>query len=170
MIDWRSNLILLAVMWSGVAVADVAYVGPDFLVVEQGLKTFRLQAGRYPTEEEGLMALVEKPTTYPADRCWQQVMKKLPLDPWGNPFRYVVSPSLDGGYGVYTTGADGVSHSNGNDPDDLNSWSEDNRGRKSFMQHLGEVPLSLYLGLAAFVLGVVAAIRACFTKLGDPQK
>ena len=154
-------------MWGGVASAQQARIDFDFYVLGYSLRSFRLEAGRYPTEAEGLMALVEKPATYPADRRWKQVMKELPDDPWDHPYRYLVSPSLDEGYGLYSTGKDGVSHSKGNDLNDWNSWSENGRGRGTFMQHLGEVPLSLYFGLVALGLAVRAAIRARFV---DPLK
>ncbi|HEY1123348.1 MAG TPA: type II secretion system protein GspG [Haloferula sp.] len=111
--------------------------------------------------------MVEKPATYPADRKWKQVMKELPDDPWDHPYHYFVSPNLDEGYGIYSTGKDGVSHSKGNDLNDWNSWSEDGRGSGTFMQHLGEVPLSLSFGLVALGLAVRAAIRARFV---DPLK
>jgi type II secretion system protein G len=161
MLNRRSKLILLAVMWSGVASADIARVEPvGFLAIGSALKTFRIQAGRYPTEAEGLMALVEKPATYPADRRWQQVMKKLPVDPWGNPVHYIASQSLDGEFGLYSTGADGVSHSGGNDPDDWNSWSEDGRGRTTFMAIVREFPWFLWLALVAFAVAALAIIRS----------
>ena len=152
------------VMWGGVASANQQRIDFDFYVLGYSLRSFRLQAGRYPTEAEGLMALVEKPATYPADRRWQQVMKELPDDPWDHPYHYFVSPSLGDGYGIYSTGKDGVSHSKGNDLNDWNSWSDDNRGRKSFMQRLGELPYSLCFGLMALGFTAWLAIRARFTN------
>lgn len=46
---------------------------------------------------------------------------------WGKPPKYIVSKDLPGGYGLYMEGEDGVTRSNGNDPDDLNSWDVNSR-------------------------------------------
>jgi len=153
----------MVLMWGDFAQAGIARVYPiDFLAISNGLKTFRIQAGRYPTEAEGLMALVEKPATYPADRSWQPIMKKLPQDPWGNPVHYIRTPRLEKefGFGLYSTGADGISRSQGNDPDDWNSWTEDGRGRGSFMDQLKEVPVALWLALVTFVVGISVIVRS----------
>ena len=161
MVNWRSMLVLLAVAWCGVVEAEIARVDPvDFLAVGIALKTFRIDAGRYPTQEEGLMALVEKPASYPAGRRWRQVMKKLPRDPWGNPIHYIASHGSDGEFGLYSAGKDGVSHSQGNDADDWNSWSENGRGRKPFMDRLKEIPPFFGLVLVAVVFAVWAWRRA----------
>ena len=174
MIDWRSKLILLAVMWSGVATAHTIRAVQDFLLIGNALKTFHINAGRFPAEDEGLMALVEKPDTYPENRPWQQVMKKIPADPWGKPYFYITSPSLEYGYGLYSNGRDGVSRSGGNDPDDWNSWSEDHQEeygqRDSFMNRLKEHPLSFGLAMAALVLAMAAAIRARRAKMMNAMK
>lgn len=151
---------MFIVAWGGVASAHVARVGVDFLALGSALKTFRIEAGRYPTQEEGLKALLERPDTYPADRRWQQVMKKLPADPWGNPFHYIASRSPDGEFGLYSTGADGVSHSHGDDPDDWNSWSENGRGRKAFVDELRDVPVSFWLALVTLAFAIGAVVRA----------
>jgi general secretion pathway protein G len=173
-LDWWPKLILLAAMGCGVAGARQVRAATDFLALGNALQTFHINAGRFPTVDEGLMALVEKPVTYPENRRWQQVMKKIPADPWGRPYFYITSPSLEDGYGLYSNGRDGVSHSNGNDPDDWNSWSEDHQmgygQRASLMNRVKESPLSFALAMSALVLVMAAAIRARRAKVMKVMK
>jgi hypothetical protein len=60
--------------------------------------------------------------------AWRLLVEKPCLDRWGNPYRCVQNVTTDAGshsaLGVYSTGRDGESKTNGNDPDDLNSWNE----------------------------------------------
>lgn len=83
------------------------------------LDTFRLDVGRYPTSQEGLAALMQKPNG--ADRWDGPYLKKdLPLDPWGKPYVYK-SPGDHGPYDIISYGADGVP--GGSDTNsDINSW------------------------------------------------
>jgi general secretion pathway protein G len=70
-----------------------------------GLDLFYLEAGRYPTTEEGLTALAEKPAGL--DHWSGPYLKKktLPLDPWGRPYRYR-APGENGDYDLYSLGRD----------------------------------------------------------------
>ena len=52
------------------------------------LEAFRLEAGRYPTQQQGIDALVERPTIAPEPRRWRRQFRALPLDPWGHAFVY----------------------------------------------------------------------------------
>ena len=70
------------------------------------LDTFRLDVGRYPTTQEGLQALNQKPLG--VDRWDGPYLKKdVPLDPWGKPYVYK-SPGDHGPYDIISYGADGV--------------------------------------------------------------
>jgi len=83
------------------------------------LDTFRLDVGRYPTSQEGLAALMQKPGG--ADRWDGPYLKKdLPPDPWGKPYVYK-SPGEHGPYDIISYGADGVPGGDG-DNRDINSW------------------------------------------------
>jgi type II secretion system protein G len=97
--------------------------------IETQLEAFRVMMGRYPTQGEGLRAFVERPDTPDLNpERWKVQFRRLPLDPWGNEF-VDLAPSAEGrAPRVYSRGRDGVSHSNGSDPDDINSWSEAHRG------------------------------------------
>lgn len=83
------------------------------------LDTFRLDVGRYPTSQEGLAALMQKPGG--ADR-WDgpYLRKDLPPDPWGKPYIYK-SPGDHGAYDIISYGADGVAGGDGNNRD-ITSW------------------------------------------------
>ena len=76
--------------------------------IEQALDLYRLNNGFYPTTEQGLEALVTKPTTNPQPKKYADggYMKKVPLDPWGNPYIYR-SPGEKGAIDIISTGPDG---------------------------------------------------------------
>jgi general secretion pathway protein G len=85
------------------------------------LDTFRLDVGRYPTSEEGLKALREKPSG--AER-WDgpYLPKEIPSDPWGRPYVYQ-SPGNHGEYDLMSYGADGVEGGEGENQDAV-SWRD----------------------------------------------
>jgi general secretion pathway protein G len=83
------------------------------------LDTYRLDVGRYPSTEEGLQALRQKPGT--VDRWDGPYLKKdLPQDPWGKPYMYK-SPGDHGPYDIVSYGADGAPGGEG-DNRDIVSW------------------------------------------------
>ncbi|PWF54823.1 type II secretion system major pseudopilin GspG [Massilia glaciei] len=88
------------------------------------LKLYKLDNNRYPTTEQGLKALIEKPTTGPTPNGWKEggYVDKLPKDPWGNPFQYMY-PGLHNKSepDLYTLGADGQPGGTGEDAD-IGSW------------------------------------------------
>jgi general secretion pathway protein G len=85
------------------------------------LDTFRLDVGRYPTGEEGLQALRQKPGGL--ERWDGPYLKKdIPLDPWGKPYNYK-SPGDHGPYDIISYGADGVPGGDG-DNRDITSWEQ----------------------------------------------
>jgi general secretion pathway protein G len=94
----------------------------DIATVMQGLKLYKLDNQRYPTTEQGLQALISKPTTGPAANGWKTggYLDKLPKDPWGNPYQ-LLSPGLKGEVDVFSLGADGQPGGTENDAD-IGSW------------------------------------------------
>lgn len=62
--------------------ARVTAAKTDIANINQALKLYRLDNQRYPTAEQGLQALVAKPTTGPAPQNWKPYLEKLPNDPW----------------------------------------------------------------------------------------
>lgn len=94
----------------------------DISTIMQALKLYRLDNSRYPTTEQGLQALVAKPTGAPVPSNWKEggYIEKLPKDPWGNPYQYL-SPGLHGEVDVFSLGADGQPGGTGTDAD-IGSW------------------------------------------------
>ena len=79
----------------------------DISGIMQALKLYRLDNGRYPTTEQGLRALVERPATGQVPANWKQYLDRLPADPWGNPYQYP-NPGVHGAdVDVFSLGADG---------------------------------------------------------------
>ncbi len=102
--------------------ARVIAARQDIATVMQALKLYKLDNQRYPTTEQGLNALVAKPTVGPEARGWKTggYLDKLPKDPWGNPYQYL-SPGIKGEVDVFSFGADGQAGGTGNDAD-IGSW------------------------------------------------
>ena len=100
----------------------VAAARVDISTVMQALKLYKLDNQRYPTTEQGLQALMQKPTTGPAANGWKAggYLEKMPKDPWGNPYQYL-SPGLHGEVDVISLGADGQPGGTGDDAD-IGSW------------------------------------------------
>lgn len=67
----------------------------DMLSLHNALDFYQLKTGSYPTTEQGLKALIEKPTIEPVPAKWQQTMRMEPLDPWKNPYVYKFPGSKD---------------------------------------------------------------------------
>ena len=86
----------------------------------QALKLYRLDNQRYPAAEQGLQALVVKPSTGPAPLNWKPYVDKLPNDPWGRPYQYMF-PGVKGEVDVMSFGADGQPGGEGKNAD-IGSW------------------------------------------------
>jgi general secretion pathway protein G len=81
---------------------------------------FRLDVGRYPTEQEGLRALVDKPMTVASWTGPYLAKKAVPADPWGRPYVYR-TPGQHGNYDLFTLGADNSPGGNG-EGQDVTNW------------------------------------------------
>ncbi len=86
----------------------------------QALKLYKLDNQRFPSSEQGLNALILKPTTEPVPGNWKPYLDKLPSDPWGRPYQYL-NPGIKGEVDVLSFGADGQAGGEGNNAD-LGSW------------------------------------------------
>jgi general secretion pathway protein G len=101
--------------------ARVTAARTDVNSIMQALKLYRLDNQRYPSAEQGLQALVSKPTAGTIPPHWKPYMDKLPTDPWKNPYQYS-NPGLHGGdIEVFSFGADGTPRGDGFDAD-IGSW------------------------------------------------
>ena len=92
---------------------------------ETALKLFKLDNGSYPSGEQGLEALIQKPTVGRIPPQYREggylEQRRIPLDPWGNPYVYV-SPGLHGDFDIFSYGADGKEGGEGKDAD-ITSWN-----------------------------------------------
>ena len=86
----------------------------------QQLKLYKLDNQRYPSAEQGLDALVHKPTAGTIPPNWRPYLDKMPVDPWGKPYQYA-NPGVKGEIDVYSFGADGKVGGEGRDAD-IGSW------------------------------------------------
>jgi general secretion pathway protein G len=88
--------------------AKLKQVDGDFKSYESALAMYKLNGGFYPTTQQGLKALVEKPSSTPVPRHWSAVMKKLNPDPWGRPYGYRFPAKKDANdCEMFSLGADG---------------------------------------------------------------
>jgi general secretion pathway protein G len=99
--------------------AQISRVQQDLRSIESALKLYRMDNFSYPTSEQGLEALVNKPAD-PNIRNWKQNLDRLPKDPWGNPYQYL-SPGNNGEIDIYTLGRDGRPGGEGVDTD-MGNW------------------------------------------------
>jgi general secretion pathway protein G len=91
---------------------------------ETALKLFKLDNGFYPSTEQGIEALVEKPTVGQIPQKYKEggylEQKRIPLDPWGNPYIYI-SPGIYGDFDIICYGADGKEGGEGKNAD-IKNW------------------------------------------------
>jgi general secretion pathway protein G len=107
-----------------VSEAKTATARTQIELIGLALDNYRLDNGGYPTTEQGLAALQEKPTREPVANNWRgpYLKKAIPNDPWGKPYGYA-SPGQQnpGTYDLWTFGRDGQAGGEGDDEDVL-SW------------------------------------------------
>jgi general secretion pathway protein G len=85
----------------------------------QALKLYRLDHGSYPTQNQGLKVLSEKPADA-KNGNWRSYLERLPNDPWGRPYHYL-NPGANGEVDVFSLGADGQPDGDGVNAD-IGSW------------------------------------------------
>ena len=100
--------------------AKVTAARTDISTITQALKFYKLDNQRYPTQDQGLQALVAKPATEPMPPNWKPYLEKLPNDPWGRPYQYL-NPGVKGEVDVMSYGADGQPGGEGINAD-IGSW------------------------------------------------
>lgn len=86
--------------------ARIVKAKQDTLAIQNALDLYKLDNGFYPSTDQGLLALVEKPTSNPEPQNWKQYLQSLPKDPWGRDYLYL-SPGQHSDVDVFTYGADG---------------------------------------------------------------
>jgi general secretion pathway protein G len=95
--------------------------------IEGALQLYKLDNGVYPSTEQGLKALIEKPSVGVVPKKWKigGYMSKLPEDPWGNPYKYLSpAPAQKGDYEIMSLGTDGEMGGEGVNAD-ITNWNLD---------------------------------------------
>ena len=103
-----------------VGTAKITAAQSDIANIMNALKMYKLDNGRYPSSDQGLQALVVKPTTGSIPANWKGYLEKLPDDPWHHPYQYA-NPGVHGDIDVFSFGADGQPGGEGDDAD-IGSW------------------------------------------------
>lgn len=102
--------------------AKVTVARGDIKAVAAALDMYKLDNHHYPSTQQGLEALVRKPSGNPPAKSWNPdgYLKRLPVDPWGNVYQYL-APGTRGAFDLYSLGADGKQ--GGGDLDaDIGNW------------------------------------------------
>lgn len=120
-------LTIIAILGSGVMYMTKSWIDTsketrvqsDLDKIATGLLGYESKALRLPTTEQGVKALVEKPTTEPVPERWSNFLEELPKDPWGQEYKYrLPGQKSKRGYDLWSVGPDGV---DGNE-DDIGNW------------------------------------------------
>lgn len=107
--------------------AKVTRAKADIASLEVALDLYELDNDCYPTNEQGLAALKQKPTTPPIPNNWKgpYLKKKIPLDPWKNPYHYICPGLHNEDYDLISYGKDGLEGGG----DDICNWEEKDANR-----------------------------------------
>jgi len=97
----------------------------DIRVMESALQLYRLDNFNYPSTDQGLEALVQKPAGSPEPKNWKSggYLERLPKDAWGNEYQYL-HPGVHGEVDIYSLGADGSTDGDGVNAD-IGNWALD---------------------------------------------
>lgn len=105
--------------------ARVTKVKQDIQALETALNLYKLDSFNYPSTDQGLEALVKKPSGKPEAKQWREggYIARLPNDPWGHPYQYL-NPGVHGPIDIFSLGADGQPDGEGKDAD-IGNWKLD---------------------------------------------
>ncbi len=103
--------------------ARITKAKQDIRAIESALNLYRLDNFQYPSTDQGLQALVEKPSGGSAPNNWKEggYLDRLPKDPWGADYQYLF-PGEQGAYDVFSLGADNQSGGEGANAD-IGNWA-----------------------------------------------
>jgi general secretion pathway protein G len=105
--------------------ARIVKVQQDIRVIDGALKLYKLDNYVYPSTDQGLEALVNRPSDDPEPKNWKEdgYMDRLPTDPWGGAYLYL-NPGLHGPIDIFSLGADGQPGGEGINAD-LGNWPDE---------------------------------------------
>lgn len=106
--------------------AKVAKAKGDIAQLESVLEVFRIDMGRYPSDEEGLQSLITAPDTEDATRWKGPYLKRLEKDPWGRDYIFVTPGERNpDGFDLMSYGANGEEGGEGEFDADIGNWREE---------------------------------------------
>jgi len=124
-------LAIMLILTAGVGFSAAGYVQKarklsaesQIEIYRLALQSYYLDCGMYPSDEQGLEALWEKPVLYPVPAGWNgpYVDKQIQKDPWGNKFSYSTRKNRKLPFTVVSYGSDGLEGGSG-DAEDIVSW------------------------------------------------
>lgn len=88
--------------------ARIVKAKQDIRAIQSALEMYKLDNYVYPTTDQGLQALVTKPTSDPVPPHWKQYLDRLPIDPWDHPYQYLY-PGVHGNIDIWSYGPKGPS-------------------------------------------------------------
>ena len=95
----------------------------DIASIKTVLEAFQVDCGRLPSDFEGLNALISRPADIPAEQWHGPYLEHIPKDPWKHDYIYHYPGTHNtNSFDIYSLGPDGVSHTGGEDSDDINNW------------------------------------------------
>ena len=133
LIEMMVVIVIMSILSTAVAIGVIDYIHDskvtkaktDIAVLESALDLYKMDAGVYPTTEQGLNALIAKPDISPVPNKWREMgyLKKpiIPKDPWGNEYVYLC-PGINFHYDIVSYGADGEPGGDGKGKD-IGSWA-----------------------------------------------
>lgn len=104
--------------------ARIVKAKSDVQAIKGALDLYKLDNFNYPSTDQGLAALVQKPSGSPEARNWKQggYLDRLPRDPWGNEYQYL-NPGVNADIDVFSYGADGRPSGEGVNAD-IGNWGD----------------------------------------------
>lgn len=96
--------------------ANFERAGVDIKTITTSLELYKADNYSYPSTDQGLDALVSQPSGDPEAKNWREYIKKTPIDPWGEPYKYL-SPGVRGDVDIYSFGPDKIQSE-----DDVGNW------------------------------------------------
>jgi general secretion pathway protein G len=104
-----------------IGVAKDAKIRSDLQTIQTQLMVYESMNGFPPSTEQGLRALVQQPGSNPTPRAWRQLLKEVPLDPWGMEYQYTQPGRRNSdGYDIFSAGKDRTSGTE----DDIGNWKK----------------------------------------------
>lgn len=139
----------------------------DFQSIRAAITMFKDVSGRLPTGEEGISALVRRPSSLNPSAPWQQICSASPLDPWGRAYGYVHGTAYPDEFGIYCLGPNGLLDLGDGRSDDTFSWPD----QPGFVETYGKLDWKFHFGvglLAGAFVGLSPWLKVKTQRLVSP--